>query len=435
MSQFKHTVYVVDGCRSPFLKAIESPGPFSAAELSVIVAKNLFLRSGVKAKDIDECILGCVIPAPDEANIARIVSLRAGCSEKTPAWTVQRNCASGLQAIDSARMSIHAGNSKLILAGGVEVMSRAPMQWNADMVRWFNRWIKAKSWRQRLFLLAQWRFSSLRPVISLLCGLSDSVVNLSMGQTAEILANDFSINRQRMDEYSAQSHQRLAEAIKNHYLDEIVPLFSTDGEIYEQDTGLREETTPEKLSQLKPVFERYGNVTAGNSAQITDGAAVLLIASDDVVEQQQLKPKAKIIDIVWQALDPRRMGLGPAYAITSLLAKNQLKFKDIDYWEINEAFAAQVLACLQAMQDKDYAKAALNKDVPLGVIDLKHLNIDGGAISIGHPIGASGARIVLHLSNILMRKNARYGIASLCIGGGQGGAILLENINFVGGAT
>lgn len=428
MSRIRKSVYIVGGCRSPFLKAVRSPGPFSAAELSVQTVKALMLRGGISAESIEECILGCVIPAPDEANIARIVALRSGCRESTPAWTVQRNCASGLQAIDCAWQSIGIGRSGIVLAGGVEVMSRAPLQWNHDLVQWFDQWRRAKNLGCRIALLSRLRPTHLKPVVSLLCGLSDPVVNLSMGQTAEILANDFCISRKEMDEFSMTSHKRLEQAQKSGNLDEISPVIDSRGQVYEKDTGLRADTTVEKLAKLRPVFDRNGLVTAGNSAQITDGAAMLLLADREAVKKHGWQPESRIIDISWAALDPRRMGLGPAYAITRLLKNNSLTFDDIDLWEINEAFAAQVLACVKAMSDTDYARKHFDEGVPVGEVPLNLLNVDGGAISIGHPIGASGARITLHLSRRLNRLGGRYGVASLCIGGGQGGAILIENM-------
>lgn len=427
MSRIRKSVYIVEGCRSPFLKAVRSPGPFSAAELAVQTIKALMLRSGISAERIEECILGCVIPAPDEANIARIAALRSGCLESTPAWTVQRNCASGLQAIDCAWQSIGIGRSGIVLAGGVEVMSRAPLQWNSELVEWFDQWRRAKSLKCRIGLLGRLRPGHLKPVVSLLCGLSDPVVNLSMGQTAEVLANDFGITRTEMDEFSMKSHQKLDQAQKSGHLDEISPVVDQKGQVYSVDSGLRSDTTVEKLAKLRPAFDRNGLVTAGNSAQITDGAAMLILADRASIKEHGWQPETRIVDVSWAALDPRRMGLGPAYAITRLLLDNGLTFDEIDLWEINEAFAVQVLACVKAMSDKGYASSHFDAGAPIGNLPLERLNVDGGAISIGHPIGASGARITLHLSRSLVRLGGRYGVASLCIGGGQGGAILLEN--------
>jgi acetyl-CoA C-acetyltransferase len=249
-----------------------------------------------------------------------------------------------------------------------------------------------------------------------------------MGQTAEILAHRFALSRLEIDSFAARSHQRLAHAQDQGWLDEIEPLFDSKGKVYEHDDGLRRDSDTEKLGKLKPVFDRpVGKITAGNSAQITDGAAWLILANEKTVKKYQLPVLGRIIDSEWAGLSPSQMGLGPAHAMAPLLKRNKLNLDDIDFWEINEAFAAQVLACLKAWQDSDYCKNELGLRGNLGSIDQDKLNVDGGGVSLGHPVGASGARIVLHLLKILQRQNAKRGIASLCIGGGQGGAMLVES--------
>jgi len=207
----------------------------------------------------------------------------------------------------------------------------------------------------------------------------------------------------------------------------VIPLFDRAGRVYPSDDGVREDSTPENLAKLKPFFDRkYGNVTAGNSSQVTDGAAWLLLATEAGLREHGLVPRARIVDSHWAALDPAQMGLGPVYAATPLLTRNRLALADVDAWEINEAFAAQVLACLAAWQDDAFCRDELDLPGALGAIDDARLNVDGGAIAIGHPVGASGARIVMHLLNVLERTGGRRGIASICIGGGQGGAMLVE---------
>jgi acetyl-CoA C-acetyltransferase len=259
-------------------------------------------------------------------------------------------------------------------------------------------------------------------------GLTDPMVGLLMGQTAENLAFRFGITRREMDEFSAKSHQRVLAAQKDgHFTGEIAPLFDGEGTLYEKDDGVREDSTPANLAKLKPFFDRkYGNVTAGNSSQITDGAAWLVLASDTAVAKYQLPVLGTILDSEWAGLDPAQMGLGPVHAATPLLKRHGLKLDDIDAWEINEAFAAQVIACLRAWADDAYCRAELGQDGALGKVDEAKLNVDGGAIALGHPVGASGARIVLHLLNVLKRTKAKRGIAAICIGGGLGGAMLVE---------
>ena len=426
---FGRPVYIVDGARTPFLKARGAPGPFSAADLATQVARNLLLRQPFSPAAFDEVIAGCVMPGPDEANIARIVALRLGCGERVPAFTVQRNCASGMQAIDSAARNIGSGQADLVLAGGVEVMSHAPVLLDTTMVAWLAQWQRAQGLTARLKMLVRLRPAHLKPVIGLLRGLTDPVVGLSMGQTAEILAHRFSVTREMMDAFALTSHQRLAAAQDQGRLDEIDVVYDTKGHYYSADDGLRRETDMAQLATLKPVFDRpFGQVTAGNSAQVTDGAAWLILASEDAVARHKLPVLAQLRDSHWAGLDPAQMGLGPVYAMAPLLMRYGYDSTDIDYWEINEAFAAQVLACIAAWKDEEFCRTEFGRDAPFMPIDQECLNVDGGGVSLGHPVGASGARVVLHLVQVLRQRQARRGIASLCIGGGQGGAMLVEII-------
>ena len=422
-------VYIVDGSRTPFLRARGKPGPFSASDLAFQAGRALLLRQPFAASAVDQVVLGCVMPGPREANIGRVVALRLGCGERVPAWTVQRNCASGLQALDSAARDIASGDSDLILAGGAESMSHAPVLLGAAMVGWLGQFNQARSLRARLKAITDFRPAFLKPVIGLLQGLTDPIVGLNMGQTAEILAHRFEISRETMDSFALRSHQRLARAMDAGDLDEIETLYAADGAFHAADDGLRRDTSMEKLATLKPVFDRpFGKVTAGNSAQVTDGAAWLILASETAVEKYGLPVMARIVDTQWAGLDPAQMGLGPVYAMAPLMQRHHLDSDDIDYWEINEAFAVQVQACLKAWQDPAFCREELELDEAFNPIDEGRLNIDGGGVSLGHPVGASGARIVLHLASTLRRTNSKRGIASLCIGGGQGGAMLVESV-------
>lgn len=420
-------VYLVDGLRTPFIKARTGPGPFSAADLAVAAGQPLLLRQPFSPEDLDEVILGCIIPAPNEVNIGRVVALRLGCGKQVPGWTVQRNCGSGMQAIDNAAQTIASGRSNLVLAGGTEAMSHAPVLLPPVAVELLGQWRQAKSAGQRLKLLSRLRPQHFQLVFGLLEGLTDPVVNLSMGQTAEILAKRFGIDRDQMDDFALASHQRIAQAQDEERMTEVTPLYAGNGQVYLHDDGVRRETDAAKLAKLKPVFDRpFGLVTAGNSAQVTDGAAWLLLASAEAVKRYGLKVKARLVDAEWAGLDPRQMGLGPVHAMAPILARQGLSSADIDYWEINEAFAAQVLACLEAWQSADYCQAEFGLDKPFAPIPQNRLNIDGGAVSLGHPVGASGARIVLHLLQVLEQQDAQRGMAAICIGGGQGGALLVE---------
>jgi acetyl-CoA C-acetyltransferase len=423
-------IYIVDGARTPFLKSRNRPGPFAASDLATAAGRALLLRQPFAPTDLDEVILGCAAPSVDEVNIGRVVALRMGCGMKVPGFTVMRNCASGMQAIDSAANNIRAGRSNLVLAGGVDALSRVPLLYSEAMVAWLSNWYAAKTPGQRAALAAKFRLSYLAPVIGIMKGLTDPMVGLLMGQTAENLAFRFGIDRREMDEFAARSHARVLAAQKGGHFDrEVVPLYDSNGKLYAQDDGVREDSTVENLAKLRPFFDRkYGNVTAGNSSQITDGAAWVLVASERAVDKHKLTPLGRLVDSEWAGLDPAEMGLGPVYASTPILKRQGLGLNDLDAWEINEAFAAQVIGCERAWQNEEFCKSELGAASSLGTLDEAKLNVDGGAIALGHPVGASGARIVLHVLNVLKRTGGHRGMAAICVGGGLGGAMLVERI-------
>ncbi len=428
-SNYAREVFIVDGKRSPYLKARSEAGPFSASDFATHVGRQLLLGQSFSPEDINEVIVGCVNPSPDEANIARVIALRMGCGKKVPAYTVQRNCASGMQAIDCGAKDIAMGRCDLVIAGGTEAMSHTPLIWNREMTNWFGRLNASKSATEKLKTLTQFRPQMLKPIIALLRGLTDPVIGLSMGQTAENLAAQFHISREQMDEFSLSSHQRVAAWYTNNFSDEVIPMIDANAKVYDRDDGFRADSNMEKLAKLKAFFDRtYGSITAGNSSQITDGAALLILASEEAVSRYNLPVLGRIVDCEWAGLDPAVMGLGPVFAATPILQRQKLKLSNIDFWEINEAFAAQVLACVAAWESAAFCKENFGLSKPLGQIDPAILNVDGGAIAIGHPVGSSGARIVLHLLKTLERKKAKLGMAGICIGGGQGGAMLVERI-------
>lgn len=420
-------IFIVDGTRTPFLKAKGPRGPFTASDLAVQAGRDLLSRQPFSPTEIGEVVLGCMLPSENEANIARIVALRLGCGKKVPAYTVQRNCASGMQSIDSAIKDIQLGRHDLVLAGGCEAMSHSPLLFRPEMVNWFARYMRAKTVGAKLQSISHIRPHYFKPIIALLCGLSDPLYGINMGQTAELLAHQFNVTREEMDAFAVQSQLRLAQAQKDQVLTEISTLYDHAGHFYDHDDGVRPNSTIELLAKLKPNFDRkFGRVTPANSSQITDGAAMLLLASEEAVKKHKLSVMGHIADTHWAATSPEVMGLGPVMSSVPLMQRNKLKLDDIDYWEINEAFAAQVLACLNAFDSQDFCKEHFGMTEPVGMIDQARLNVEGGAIGVGHPIGATGARIVLHLLHVLKRNKAKRGIATLCIGGGQGGAMLVE---------
>lgn len=424
----KQPIYIIDGARTPFLKARNAPGPFAASDMATAAGSALLARQRFLPEQLDEVILGCASPSPDEVNIGRVAALRMGCGIKVPGWTVMRNCASGMQALDSAVANIQLGRAQLVLAGGVDALSRAPLLYSDPMVRWFAGWMGARTLGQKLAMVKRFRPGYLAPVIGIMKGLTDPIAGQLMGQTAENLAWEFGISRSEMDAFAVESHRRVAAAQDaGHFADEIVPLVDKDGTVYSVDDGLRRDASLDGLARLKPFFDKkYGRVTPGNSSQITDGASWLVLAGADAVERFGLEPLGRIVDSQWAGLEPERMGLGPVHAATPILKRHGLGLADIDLWEINEAFAAQAIACLSAWQDDAYCRTRLDLPGALGSIDPARFNVDGGAVALGHPVGASGARIVLHLLHALRRTGGRRGIASICIGGGLGGAMMVE---------
>ena len=425
-------IYVIDGARTPFLKSKNRPGPFAASDLATQAGRALLSRQPFAPDELDEVILGCAAPSVDEVNIGRVAALRMGCGQKVPAWTVMRNCASGMQAIDSGINNILAGRASLVLAGGVDALSRAPLLYGDKMVLWFSDMAAARSTGQRLALFSRIPAGALlKPVIGIMKGLTDPMVGLLMGQTAENVAHRFGITRAQMDEFSVRSHERVIRAQDQGTLaaggGEVEALYDAKGNVYTLDDGVRRDASTQNLAKLRPFFDRkYGNVTPGNSSQITDGAAWLILTTEEIVRKNSLEPLGRIVDSEWAGLDPAHMGLGPVHAATPILKRNRLALNDVDYWEINEAFAAQVLGCLAAWKDEKYCREELGLDKALGEVNQERLNVDGGAIALGHPVGASGARIVLHLLKTLKGNKAKRGMASICIGGGLGGAMLLE---------
>lgn len=423
-------VYLVDGARTPFIKARGKPGPFTPVDLAVQAGRPLLMRNPIPHDAYNRVILGCVNVIASEMNPARLATLRLGMGEQMPAFTVQINCGSGMQSLETAYRYIKEGNDDLILAGGTEALSHAPLMLTPAATTWLAELGLARSLPAKLKQLTRFKPGYLKPVLSLRLGLTDPIVGMNMGQTAERVAQIFNISREAADAYAAESHLRLARAQEGGLLQgEVMPLIDGKGRVYEADDGVRPDSSAEKLAKLKPVFEPpYGKVTAGNSSQITDGASWMILASEAAVEKYGLTPKAVITDSEWSGLDPSIMGLGPAVSVGRIMQRHQFGFDDIDLMELNEAFAAQVLGCLAAWNDHDFCREVLQRDTPLGILDHSKLNIDGGAIALGHPVGTSGNRIVLHLMNALAQKQLKRGIATQCIGGGQAGAMLIEAV-------
>ena len=410
--------------------AKEDPGHLASA-----LARELLARTAVDRAELDEVIVGCVGPPHDQANVARVIGLRAGVPKRVPAYTVARNCASGMQAVTSAVTSVEAGRGDLFLCIGVEVMSGYPLIMNEQARDFFAKLASARSPGARAKVLSSWRPQMLGPRIAITEGLTDPISGLIMGSTAENLARDFGISREDCDEYALTSHVRATGAVEaGRFERELVPFMplgagSRDSAL-DHDDGIRPDQSPEALAKLRPYFEKPdGVVTVGNSCGITDGATALLVTSQARARELGLTPLAAIRDFAWAGCDPARMGLGPVWATSDLLERSGVAMSDLDAIELNEAFAAQVLACKHAFESDAYAMEHLGRSSRLGELDLAKTNTNGGAIALGHPVGATGARLLLTTAHELHARDGNLGLATLCIGGGQGGAVLLERID------
>ncbi len=432
MSSNQQDLAIVAGWRTPFCKAGGALAGARAADLAAHVFREVLDRTGFDPAQIDETLLGCAGPDAGEANVARVAALRAGVPVDVPAMTVMRNCASGMEALLAAQQRLRAGEGEVFLVGGAESMSGFPLLMGPRLVKFFTGLQKAKTLPQRLKALLRFRPSALKPRVAVLEGLTDPISGLIMGSTAENVARMFGISRADMDAFSLQSHARAAAACgSGRFREEIAPLCAQPdfAALVENDDGFRKDQTLAALEKLRPVFDKNaGDVTVGNACQLTDGAVGMLCMSERRAAQLGLKPLAVVRANVTVGLDPAVMGLGPVHALPKALAAAGIGFSDLDLVEINEAFAAQVLGCVRAMADRDYCRTKLGLQDALGELPMDRLNVNGGAIALGHPIAASGARLPLTLAHELRRQNKRYGLAALCIGGGQGQAMILEAV-------
>jgi acetyl-CoA acyltransferase len=334
-----------------------------------------------------------------------------------------------LESIAQAHQKIAAGDADLIIAGGAESMSRIPLYMSEGLTHMFERLARAKSPGDKLAALSTVRPRDLKPRIALAEGLTDPVSGLNMGETAEILAKEFGVSREAQDDFALQSHRRTVAAMESGRMaQEIVSVFEPPyKQAVTEDVGPRRGQTLEALAKLKPYFDRrYGTVTVGNSCPITDGAAAILVASAEKARELGLKPAGRIRGYAFVGLDPARMGLGPTHATPVALKRAGVVFKDIGLIELNEAFAAQVIANEIAMASAKYCREKLGLEGPIGEIDRSIMNVNGGAIALGHPVGVSGTRLTLTLLREMRKRDVPLGLATLCVGGGQGAALVLE---------
>ncbi len=420
-------IAIVDGIRTPFSKAGGALKDYSADQLGTMCLSELMIQSPIDFPEVDEVIIGNVAQPANAANISRVVALKAGFPDATSAYTVHRNCASGMEAITTGMAKLLSGQANVIVAGGTESMSNIPLLYSKKMKDWFEHLFKAKTFGQKLKIFSQFKLSHLKPVIGIVEGLTDPVCGLIMGLTAENLAKEFKISRTDQDMYALESHMKAVRGVEN-LAKEIVAIPTPNLKtMMEADDGPRKEQTIEALAKLRPYFDRRnGTVTVGNACPLTDGAAMVVLMRESTAKEKGYPILGYVTDCAYAGLDPRRMGLGPVYATSKLLDRTGLTMKDIDLVEMNEAFSAQILGNLAAFESDQFSKTYLGKDTALGKIDLDKLNVNGGAIAMGHPVGTSGTRIILTLIKELKRRQLKRGLANICIGGGQGGACIVE---------
>lgn len=428
MTTMNDRIAIVDGVRTPFCKSGTEFRAFSAQKLGSLAVRELLERTGIDASLVDEVIIGCVANPVDAANVGRVVSLMAGLPERTRAYTVSRNCASGFESVTSGYEKIISGFDEVVIAGGTESMSNIPLLFNEHMTGLFTRLMKSKTAFQKLKTVFSFRPHFLKPIIGVVSGLSDPVCGLSMGQTAENIARQYGITREEQDEFALASHDK-ALAARNKLAEEImaVPVAPGYDTVCEQDNGPREGQSLAALAKLKPYFDRKsGTITVGNACPITDGASALLMMTESKAAELGLSPLGFVKAYSYDGLDPTVMGLGPVYSISSVLKKADMSLDQMSFVEINEAFAAQVLGCVKLIESDDFARSELGRDKAIGKLDASRLNVNGGAIALGHPVGVTGNRLILTALKELRRRGDPHALVSLCIGGGQGGAVVLE---------
>lgn len=416
-------LYIIAAIRTPFCKMGTDLASFTADDLGREACSALLTLTGIDPGELSEVIIGCVAQPVEAANVARVIALRSGVPAHVPAVTVHRNCASGMEAITTAHQRMMAGQGDLFLVGGAESMTHVPLLFPHEAAVHFSELNRAKSSGQKLSAAASFNLSDFKPRIGLELGLTDPFSGLIMGDTAEILSREFGITREAQDLFSAGSH---AKALANReQLDaEISPVFS-NGSAISQDNGIRNDSTPEKLATLRPIFDRTtGTVTAGNSSQITDGAVALLVGTEAAAKRLGIEPLGMLTAYAYSGCDPSRMGLGPVHAIAKAKQLSGLTPDDADLIELNEAFAAQVLAVLASLKDPK----THHLDLPAYGIPMEKLNRRGGSIALGHPVGATGARLVLTALDQLRETGGKRALATLCVGGGQGAALYLEKL-------
>lgn len=420
-------VVFVDGCRIPFLRSGTGYASLRAYDLGRMALKALLDRTGIDPGAIERVIMGCVVQDVNTTNVAREASLAAGVPNRVPAFTVTMACISSNQAITSAADLIRTQQSDTVVAGGTETLSDLPIRLRRPLRTKLIEARKYKSPTDYLDFVKGLSPSDLLPEIP---SIAEYSTGETMGEGGDKLAAMFDVTRREQDEYAMRSHHQAARAWERGVLkEEVVPVsVPPDFEPIRDDNGVRPDTNLEKLSSLPPVFVKpYGTVTAGNSSYLTDGASAVLLMSRAAAEQRGFMPKARLREYTYVAQDPEEeLLLGPAYAIPHVLKRAGLSLADIDVFELHEAFAGQVLAVLRALESSEFARTKLGRSSAVGTLPIERLNVHGGSLSLGHPFGATGARLVTTAVRRLHREGGRFALVSACAAGGLGHALLIE---------
>ena len=417
--------FIVDGLRTPFVKSGKEFRNIHPKDLGINNLREFLYKMDFKGDEIDEVLFGNSFTLPDSPNIARIISLSSGLPQSIPATTIHKNCASSMESFLIALHKIKQGTSQSLIAGGVDSMSYVPLTLNQSFSNKIQAFFLSKTWKQKRKALLSIKRREIKVLSPLLEGLKDPFTGYSMGETAEVLVREFGISREEQDVFAINSHKKAKEA-KERLNEELFPYLTPDETVFE-DRGVRSQISQKKLEKMPGFFDKkYGSVTIVNSCSTNDGSSLVLVMSKDKMKALGLKPLAQVVAFSSVGLEPERMGLGPVYATALALKQSQLNLKDMDLIEINEAFAGQVLACLKAFNSKKFAEDKLGLNSAMGEIDPEKLNVNGGAIAIGHPIAATGTRLILTLAKEMQRRKLEFGLASLCVGGGQGSAVILK---------
>jgi acetyl-CoA acyltransferase len=421
-------IALVDGVRTPFIKSWTEYNHLTALDLARRAVQELIERTDLDPEQLDEIVMGAVLPPTRTPNIAREIVISLGLPLRIPGFTLGRACASGLQAVTSAAESMLAGKNDLVIAGGAESLSNVPVSYSKNFVSSLMAFQKAKTVQQKMKALG--RINPKKDLLPQQPELTEISTGRTMGQHAEEMARSWGISREEQDRYAVMSHQRAAAAAaEGRFGPELAAVFAPpDQHPVTSDNYIRAETTVDQLGKLKPAFDRrYGTLTAGNSSGLTDGASAVLLMTEEKAKALGYKPLAFIKGWAYAALDPEQgLLMGPSYSTPQVLDECKLTLKDIDLVDMHEAFAAQVLSNLKAWESVSFAKEKLGRDMPIGAVDMSRFNVNGGSIAIGHPFGATGGRMLLSTAHELERRNGKYALLTLCAAGAMGVSMIIE---------